>query len=291
VFSIKSLPKNAKSLAVLALFALSALFSFLAWQHFYPAQVGAGWSFDIYREGIPQVSALVIDQKDNLYVSQEFNNGKGVIFRLKPDGTKQDILNNLAKPDGLVLYRDGIVASQEGGKNALLWWKESGTEPMFVGDSVEGLASDGHHLFAVEDLRQGGRLLKYDPQNGEVKVLRDDLEEPEGVAVCADGSLFYTEKKKGWIKRFQPGNTDEIIVRGLHAPSFLMCNHEGLWITEDLTHGARLMLLGASGNLETILTHLRSPQTIIQVTPTRFLVAEQGRGRILVLNRLANAKQ
>ena len=76
-------------------------------------------------------------------------------------------------------------------------------------------------------------------------------------------------------------------MRGLHDPSFLMCDGEGLWITEDLTHGARLYLLDAFGNMQTILTRLRSPQTIIPVAPSRFLLAEQGRGRILELTRLS----
>ena len=124
-------------------------------------------------------------------------------------------------------------------------------------------------------------------QTAKPRVAGDDLEEGEGVAVCPDGGLFYSEKKKGWIKRYRPGQNDDIVVRGLHDPSFLMCDGEGLWITEDLTHGARLYLLDAFGNMQTILTRLRSPQTIIPVAPSRFLLAEQGRGRILELTRLS----
>ncbi len=281
--------KNTRLTIALLLLGLGVS-SFLTWQHYYPVQAEDGWSFKVFLDDIPKVSAMVVDRQGNLYVSQEFNKQKGGVFRLQADGTRQNIMTRLSKPDGLVLLQDGVAASQEGGKHHLLWWREGKIEQLFSGDSIEGLASDGRHLFAVEDVKQHGRLLKYDPETKETTTLRDGLDEPEGIAVCPDGKLFYTEKKKGWIKRFRSGGSDEIAVRTLREPSFLMCNNEGLWITEDLTHGARLLLLDASGSTRTILTHLRSPQTIISIAPARFLVAEQGRGRILELNRLANAK-
>lgn len=282
--------KNPRPWLALGLLALAAP-AFLGWQHYYPVQAADGWSFKVYRDDIPKVSALVVDKQSNLYVSQEFNNQRGVVFRLQPDGTRQNIMTKLSKPDGLVLFQDGVAASQEGGKHPVLWWREGKAAPLFKGDSIEGMVSDGRHLLAVQDLKRSGRLLKYDPEKKAITTLRDGLEQPEGITVCPDGNLFYTEKKKGWIKRYRPGGNDEIAVRGLHDPSFLMCNAEGIWITEDLTHGARLLLLDASGATHTVLTHLRSPQTIISIAPARFLVAEQGRGRILELNHVANAKQ
>lgn len=281
--------KNTRLRIALLLLGLG-MSSFLTWQHYYPVQAEDGWSFKVFLDDIPKVSAMVVDRQGNLYVSQEFNTQKGGVFRLQADGTRKNIMTRLSKPDGLVLFQDGVAASQEGGKHHILWWREGKIERLFEGNSIEGLASDGRHLFAVEDVKRDGRLLKYDPETKETTTLRDGLDEPEGITICPDGNLFYTEKKKGWIKRFRPGGSDEIAVRGLHAPSFLMCNNEGLWITEDLTHGARLLRLDASGATHIILKHLRSAQTIISIAPGHFLVAEQGRGRILELNRLANAK-
>ena len=233
------------------------------------------------------VSALLFDWRDNLYVSQEFRNEKGAIVRLHADGSREEIVSKLSKPDGLALFQNGIAIAQEGGKHQVLWWRDGETRSLFSGDSIEGLASDGWNLFAIEDVKQNGRLLKYDPGRKEVITLRDGLEEGEGVTVCPDGRLFYTEKKKGWIKKFGLGSSDEIVARGLHAPSFLMCNAEGLWITEDLTHRARFLLLDASGAMHTILSHLRAPQTILAIGKEHLLVAEQGRGRILDVKRNA----
>ena len=187
------------------------------------------------------------------------------------------------------MFQDGVALSQEGGKLPVLLWRDGKTEVLFTGDSVEGINSDGQALFGIEDVKHNGRILKYDPSNKTTSVLRDGLEEGEGIAICPGGHLFYTEKKKGWIKKWKPGNlenNDEIIVRDLREPSFLMCDAEGLWITEDRTHRARLLRLDASGTMRVILSHLRAPQTIISIGPGRFLMAEQGRGRILEIFEL-----
>lgn len=263
---------------------------FFVWQRYFPAQSAAGWSFEVYRDGIPQVSALARDTRGHLYVSQEYRNGQGLIFRLAPDGSRRDILTRLSKPDGIALYQDGIIASQEEGQMPLLRWSEEKTEALPLGNSVEGIIIDGSRLFAVEDVKETGRLLEYDLEKKATRVLREGLDEPEGIALCPGGGLFFTEKRKGWVKRYRPGAKDDIVIAGLREPGFLMCNDEGLWITEDSTHRARLLLWNTSGKIQTILLHLRSPQTILPLGPGRFLLAEQGRGRILELRRHSNAK-
>ncbi len=269
---------------------LSSIATFFVWQHFWPVKSDAGWSYEVYLDDIPMVSALAMDRQSNLFVSQEFRNGKGLIFKRSRDGTRQDIVTHLSKPDGLAVYQDGIVIGQEGYGAKLLWWRDCKATPLLIGHSIEGLTSDGPTLFAVEDRKLQGRLLRYDAAEKNVEVLRDGLDESEGVAVCPDGGLFFTEKNFGWIKRFVKNAQDEIVVRGLHSPSFLMCDEDGLWITEDLTHQARLLLWDTSGKLHTVLSHLRSPQTIIATGPNRYLLAEHGRGLILELRRHPDAQ-
>lgn len=279
----------------IAVFLLGGIVSgmalFLGWQHFFPVRAGEGWTYGIYRGDIPMVSAMAIDRHGDLYVCQEFRQEQGVVFKLLPDGARQDIMAGLSKPDGLAPFMDGIAIAQESGELPVFLWREGKAEPLFMGNSVEGLASDGHVLFAIEDVKQNGRLLKYDPSEGKTVILREGLEEGEGVAVCPDGGLFYTEKKKGWVKQWRTGGEDRIIVRDLREPGFLMCDADGLWITEDRTHRARLLLLDTSGTLRTVLTHLRSAQTVIAIGNGRLLIAEQGRGRILELSRNFDARQ
>jgi hypothetical protein len=284
IFFLKSRRNRLYLASALALVPLL----FFAWQRYFPAQSAVGWSFEVYRDGIPRVSALARDARDRLYVSQEYRNGRGVIFQLAPDGSRRDILTRLSKPDGIALYKDGIVASQEEGQKPLLLWSENKTEALPGANSIEGIVIDGSRLFAVEDVRKTGRLLEYDLEKKEMTVLREGLDEPEGIAVCPGGELFFTEKAKGWVKRYVPGANDDIVISGLREPGFLMCNDEGLWITEDSTHRARLLLWSATGKIRTILSYLRSPQTILPLDSGRFLLAEQGRERILELYRLAD---
>jgi sugar lactone lactonase YvrE len=56
-------------------------------------------------------------------------------------------------------------------------------------------------LFAIED-KSPGRLLRFEPDTQTLTVLRAGLDEGEGVSVCPDGRLFYTEKAKGWVKQW-----------------------------------------------------------------------------------------
>ena len=48
---------------------------------------------------------------------------------------------------------------------------------------------------------------------------------------------------------------------------------------------ARLLWLDTDGQLQVVADHLRSAQTLLEVAPDRFLLAEQGRNRILEIQR------
>lgn len=275
--------RKATFLAALLAFAAAA---FLAWQHYYPAQVADGWSFEVAYDDIDRVSALLEDSAGNLYVTQEFGEN-GLVWRHEAGQPPTVITDRLAKPDGLASFAGGIAISQEADGKPVLWYDGVRLVPLFEAQSAEGLAGEGRYLYVIEDHKADGRLLRYDAVGKALVVLREGLVEAEGVAVCPDGRLFYTEKRKGWIKRYRPdlAGEDPVVVGGLHQPGALMCDAAGLWITEDRTHLARLLLLEPGGHLKTIMSHLRSPQTIIALGASRFLMAEQGRGRILELNR------
>ena len=148
----------------------------------------------------------------------------------------------------------------------MLWLHDGKAEALFEANNVEGITTDGRVLFAIEDMKSG-RL----PESRSLSVLRDGLAEGEGLSLCRNGRLFYTEKAKGWVKQWQPEGRDKLVVEGLNAPGFVQCSDDGLWITEDATHGALLLLLDASGNLQVILRHLRSAQTIVQIAPPSLL--------------------
>ncbi len=250
------------------------------WKHLYPTVTGDGWQSRVYADEIERVSALIRDTDGVLLASQEYLHGKGTVLRLTADGKRTAIVSGLYKPDGFARYRGGIAIGQENDGKALLWLHEGKTEPLFTGNSIEGVASDGGLLYAIED-RDDGRLLRYDAATGKVEVLREHLQQAEAIAVCPDGRLLYTEKKKGHVKQWQARGEDNTLVGGLNEPGFLLCDAKGVWITEDATHMARLLLLKPDGELETVLSHLRSAQTILPEGHGHYLLAEQGRNRIL----------
>ena len=262
--------------------ALSAM-GFSAWRHFCPVTASSGWDYGVFHEGITKVSALSYDG-ETVYASQELSDEKGKILRLHTDGSITELQTGLSKPDGQVMYRGGLVTGQEGGKLPVLWLHDGQTEALFEANNAEGITTDGRVLFAIEDTKSG-RLLRYEPESRSLSVLREGLAEGEGLSLCNDGRLFYTEKAKGWVKQWQPEGPDKLVVDGLKAPGFVQCSDDGLWITEDATHGSRLLLLHASGNLQVILRHLRSAQTIVQIAPHHYLLAEQGRNRIIEIHR------
>lgn len=270
--------------------ALAPALAYPAWRHLYPVLSAPGWDYRVFHDDIERVSALVREPQGALFISQEFADGQGTILRRSLDGQLEEVLHGLAKPDGLALYRDGVALSQEGGHLPVLLLHGDRAEPLFSADSVESLSSDGHYLYAIED-KKLGRLLRYDPANGEVVTLRDGLDEGEAVTVCADGRLFYTEKRKGWVKQWQASGADQLVQANLHQPGFLLCSADGLWISEDSTHMARLLLLDPAGQLQVVLQHLRSAQSIIALEPGHYLVAEQGRNRILELQRLPSGSK
>ncbi len=179
----------------------------------------------------------------------------------------------------------------------MIWWHDGEATRLFNAIDAEGVASDGYRLYVVEDRGGQGRLLRYDPNGdpngdsnegpdqGALTALRDGLDEAEGIAVCPNGKLYTVEKSRGSVRLMISDGTDQDVVTGLNRPGFVACGPEGLWITEDATHGARLLLLDQQSKLQVILTHLRAPQTLLAIAPNRYLLAEQGRDRILEIWR------
>jgi sugar lactone lactonase YvrE len=259
---------------------------FPAWRHFAPVAMADGWAYRDYLKDIPRVSALAWGADGRLYVSEELPRGKGRIIRIAADGSRDDVVTGLSKPDGMARYRNGIALSQEGGELPLLWWRDGQASALFAGRQLEGVATDGHYLYAIEDVREDGRILRYDPDTRGVATLRSGLRQGEGIAVCPDGAIFYTEKKSNHVVRMMENGQDQVVQQELNAPGFLFCDADGLWITEDATHGARLLLLDPGGRLQVIASRLRSAQTLLPTGDGRFLLAEQGRNRILRIERL-----
>lgn len=271
----------------LALLLIASTAIFFAWQFFYPVTPHSDWSYQEHLSNIQSPGALILDEQKNIIVTEELTKSRGKIWQINPEGKRQLLVDNLSKPDGLALYNNGIVFSQEAGAFPVSLLRDDKVESLFHGVNVQTLTVEGEYLYAIED-RKGhqGRLFKYHAPTNKLTVLRDNLDEAEALVLCPDGQRFYTEKDRGLVKKFSEDGQDSIYLQGLHQPGSLFCDNQGLWVSEDRNHRARLLLRKPNGELQTILSFLKSPQVLHPIAPGRYLLAEGGRDRILELKLL-----
>ena len=262
---------------------LTATLGFFAWQSFYPVQASGGWDVDVLHRDVTKAASLLLQADGSLLVSRELDDGRGSILKITAQGERVVLIDNLSKPDGMVAAQGGWVFSQEGGLAPVSLSRDGQVTHLFDGESVQGLWNDGDYLYAIEDRKGNGRLMRYQWASGQLEVLRSNLTETEGLTRCADGRLLYTEKAAGKVRALTEDGQDPVLVEGLRNPTFLLCDQRGLWISEDNTHRARLLRIDADGTRHTVLTFLKAPQAITPDGKGGYLLAEGGRNRVLHL--------
>ncbi|MDQ0705435.1 hypothetical protein QF043_004227 [Pseudomonas sp. W3I7] len=260
-----------------------ATLGFFAWQSFYPVSAATGWSVQTVHRDVPKAASLMPMPDGSLMISQELNDAKGSIVRIHPDGRRDVVVSNLSKPDGMFATHGGWVFSQETGNAPVSFLKDGVVSELFRGENVQGLWVEGDDLYAIEDRKDNGRLLRYRWGDQSLTVIRDKLHEGESITRCTDGRMLYTEKKKGVVRELTDDGSDPVVLAGLNKPTFLMCDERGLWVNEDSTHRARLLLIDKQGQQQTILSFLKAPQSIVPTDRGTYLLAEGGRNRVLEL--------
>ncbi|KQM55745.1 hypothetical protein ASE80_01445 [Pseudomonas sp. Leaf15] len=260
-----------------------ATLGFFAWQSFYPVSAATGWSVQTVHRDVPKAASLMPMPDGSLMISQELNDAKGSIVRIHPDGQRDVVVGNLSKPDGMFATHGGWVFSQETGNAPVSFLKDGVVSELFRGENVQGLWVEGDDLYAIEDRKDNGRLLRYRWSDQSLTVIRDKLHEGESITRCTDGRMLYTEKKKGVVRELTDDGSDPVVLSGLNKPTFLMCDERGLWVNEDSTHRARLLLIDKQGQQQTILSFLKAPQSIVPTDRGTYLLAEGGRNRVLEL--------
>lgn len=261
----------------------AATLGFFAWQSFYPVRATDGWSYAVIHRDVAKAASLMPLNDGSLMVTQELKDGLGSIVRIHGNGKREVVVGNLSKPDGMVATRGGWVFSQESDNAPVSFLKDGVVTELFRGENVQGLWAEGDDLYAIEDRKPTGRLMRYRWSDQSLSVLRDQVQEGESIVRCTDGRMLYTEKKKGVVRELTDDGQDPVVLAGLNKPTFLMCDERGLWINEDSTHRARLLLVDPQGKQQTILSFLKAPQSIVPTGRGTYLLAEGGRNRVLEL--------
>ena len=260
------------------------VFFWLWWVFLGPPVVTDGWSYEVWTENLPEVSALAFDQRGGLYATLELRNGNGKLVHLLDGKEPRVLLDGMNKPDGMSKLGDTLYISNESGNTPIIEFSQGKKRVIQGPDKVEGIvAVKGDKLILVEDRKSNGRLIRISLGSQEMEVLLDGLEEAEGVCQDAQGNIYFTEKTKGILSKYSAG--EKIPLISLHNPAFLNCLDDGsILITEDHTNFGRLLNY-YEGKLTEIASHLRSPQTAIQDSAGVIYLAEQRKNRILRFER------
>lgn len=259
---------------------------------FCPPMAWGGWKLTTLVQDVDRVSGLALGADGSLYMTQEYLSPGGLVIRLRTDHERAVVASGLDKPDGLFLDGGSLYISQEGGVHPMLKVASNGDieEIPVAAANLEQiwLAHENGRLvlYGIED-RRVGNIVRYDFESGRSDVMAEGIAEGEGVSVCADGTIFYAEKETGEINRLTPGGGRELLAGGFNKPGFVACEAEGVWVTEDANLDARVYFVHRAlpHRAELIVSHLRSAQYLVRSSPTELLLAEQDRGRVLLLSR------
>lgn len=282
------LPRAVRWLTLSFMIMLGIAAGFLGWQHYYPVVAAPGWSTQTVHDNIQKAAAIARSKNGSLLATEELPDSKGRLLSIDENGARQVLLVGLSKPDGLTAFGGGFAFSQEGGAFPVSLIKDGKVTPLFDAVSAQGMSTVGDKLYVVEDRKGDGRLFEYDLSTGTAKVLRSTLEEAESFATCPNGDQFYTEKEKSVVRRLTQDGVDPVFLGPdvLLKPSYVRCDQNGLWVVEDRTHLARVLLADQRGNTTTILSHLRAPQVLIgNEAGDSYLLAEGGRNRVIKLSK------
>jgi len=268
--------------AVMLLLTAGALW--FAWLIFTTPGLGEGWEYQVYADGLEDVSALVLDNNGGMYVTLEKRHGQGKLLHIT-GGQVIELLDGMDKPDGMYKSGNSLYITVEAGKRALIEYKQGALRTFDGISNAEGIAdAGGDLLLIVEDRKEDGRLLRVNKKSGEIEVLLTNLKEAEGVCQGKNGFIYFAEKTANSISSYKNGRVSTL-VEGLIKPAFLNCLDDGsILITEDRTNFGRLLKY-KDGGMEVIASRLQAPQSVIVAADGSLYVAEQRRNRILRLFR------
>jgi hypothetical protein len=246
------------------------------------------WQITTAFTNLPEVSGLQIDG-DSVYATFETRQHDGQLVSLS-HGVQTTLVDGLQKPDGLSTSLGRLIYTQEFGLSPVFELDNGISTRLFDANGAEGVDSTlNGDVYVVED-RKEGRVLKYERSSGLVTVLASGLDEAEGLCVMESGDVFYSEKGKGEIFRIR-GSVTDLYLSDLNKPGYLYCDEatQSIWITEDRRNFGRLLYSSRANDYSVIATGLKSPQSIAFNSKDSFLLAEQGRDRILSFHRAGQA--
>ncbi|GAB4163382.1 MAG: hypothetical protein Tsb009_39950 [Planctomycetaceae bacterium] len=164
---------------------------------------------------LAEPSGLILDQKDNLYVSLHANGEEqaGSVVRVSPDGKQQVIAKGITGPKGLAFDKQG-------------------------------------RLYVA--LFDENRIIRIDAK-GTVTEFAKNVGSPAGIVFLADGDMLAVNSVEQTVSRITPKGQVRIFARGLNIPSDIALDADGVPVVANYG-GRELSRLDKNGTVKTYLT-------------------------------------
>ncbi|HKQ30883.1 MAG TPA: hypothetical protein VJS66_06325 [Burkholderiales bacterium] len=241
---------------------------------------GRGWRVRVYADNLPKIDNIVSRRDGSVYATQALGDSGGKVVRLRA-GQVELVVGNLECPRGLLVKKQHLYVTEKtnGGRVLEINLTDNTRrriENVFNPEHIEKLP--GGDLIVTEN-GVNGRLVRITNKNL-VEVVTAGLNDPEGLAVGQDGTIYIGENGIGRVLAFKDGALD-VVIDDLDELGQIEAGADGtLWITEKGAPGRLLHL--KDGTLETVLTGLKDPRGVALMDNGAVLVSESGRARILL---------
>ncbi|MDI6099419.1 hypothetical protein QLQ12_12525 [Actinoplanes sp. NEAU-A12] len=230
-------------------------------------EAGTIWRIDGDRRttvttGIAGLDNAAFDARNRMFVSSF---SAGGITEVLPDGGLRDVVpRGLAGPYGLAVDAAGALHVADHYR----------LDGVFLPFAHALAAGDG----ALHFTSQYGQAVTFDPGSRSTRTRAEDLDQPQGIAVRADGALVIAEAGTGRVLAVGPGGTTDVLAEGLGRPVDVALDAGGRCYVSDEQHGTVYRL--DSGKPVALAEGLDTPQGLV-VADGRPIVVEAGRRRLV----------
>jgi len=200
-----------------------------------------GYAVTVMAEGLPRVDNLTRAGNGYIYATLELKKGHGKVVRIGPGGHGTVILRGLSKPDGIRAAYGKLFIVEESKKGRVLEYdiKKKTLRVVKKIGYLEGLIIISKDEVLLTKDRKKGKLLHLSHDGG-LTVLAKNLKRPEGIILGKKGEIFIAETSTGRILKYSKGKITTVVT-GLNEPDQLAMSADGaLLITEDRAPGRLL---------------------------------------------------
>jgi len=203
--------------------------------------VSRQWKVEsVVAKGLAAVDNVVITKAGILYATLEMK-WIGQVVKIAKNGKTSIVLKNIDRADGLLLYKRKLYITEEIDQGRVLEYdlKTKKLRMLFRADRPEGIDYFENGDIVVAEDKEGGAILRYSKTTG-IKVLIKSMSRPEGICIDQQQGLVIAETSKNRVVRYYQGKI-KVLLENINEPDQVECHVDGsVWISEDNKSGRLL---------------------------------------------------